>query len=145
MSSSTANADFTVNVSIPAIPEPDPNTLYSLRIQNQRRVQGIPVTFKDLHGEDEVCFLMATGTRLIKIREVSSENVDSFLIGEILTAYVPNAWEYQHIGVNNLSPNHNYLIKEPIKVARWRQLEICYREHADEASSRFLSEGPLRV
>ena len=109
-----ANADFTVNVSIPAIPEPDPNTLYSLRIQNQRRVQGIPVTFKDLHGEDEVCFLMATGTRLIKIREVSSENVDSFLIGEILTAYVPNAWEYQHIGVNNLSPNPNYLIKEVV-------------------------------
>lgn len=88
--------------------EPEHETLI---IQNTRRVQGIPVTFKNLSGEDEVCFLMATGTRLIKIKEAMIDE-EAFLYGEILSADTPNAWEYKNIGVNNLSPFPNYLIEE---------------------------------
>jgi hypothetical protein len=85
----------------------------TLIIQNTRRVQGIPVTFKDENNNTEVCFLMATGTRILKIREVvDSESGQIYLHGEILKAYQPNAWEFKNIGVNNLSPFPNYYVKD---------------------------------
>lgn len=92
----------------------DSNLIETLIIQNTRRVQGIPVTFKNLNGEDEVCFLMATGTRLLRLREYIDENNRAELYGEILGANTPNAWEFKTIGVNNLSPFPNYLVKESI-------------------------------
>lgn len=96
----------------PIIDPSDPNLIETLIIQNTRRVQGIPITIKNLSGDNEVCFLMATGTRLIKIREDVDETQTPFLYGEILEAVAPNAWEFKNIGSNNLSPFPNYLIQE---------------------------------
>ncbi len=55
---------------------------------------------------------MATGTRILKIMEGVNEDGTTILYGEILDAVKPNAWEYQKIGVNNLSPFPNYHIQE---------------------------------
>lgn len=86
----------------------------TLIVQNTRRVQGIPVTLKNIEdnvaeNDYEVCFLMATGTRLVLIHEY-----DGNLYGEILGAKTPNAWEFNKIGVNNLSPFPNYLVQDSI-------------------------------
>lgn len=76
----------------------------TLIIQNTKRVQGIPV---------DDYFLMATGTRILKIIEwYDEENSRYDLYGEILEAYKPNPWEFKNIGVNNLSPYPNYHIAE---------------------------------
>lgn len=91
--------------------EIDPNNrVKTLIIQNTRRVQGIPITVKNLNGDDQICFLMATGTRLLKLYEYES-NGSKGLTAEILGAKTPNAWEYNNIGPNNLSPFPNYLVE----------------------------------
>ncbi len=79
----------------------------TLIIQNTKRVQGIPV---------DDYFLMATGTRILKIIEwYDKENGRYDLYGEILEAYKPNPWEFKNIGVNNLSPYPNYHITEVVE------------------------------
>ena len=77
----------------------------TLIIQNTKRVQGIPV---------DDYFLMATGTRILKIREDEDENGSAFLYGEILDAVKPSAWEYHKIGANYLSPFPMYHIDEDV-------------------------------
>lgn len=88
----------------------------TLIIQNTKRVQGIPVTIKMNNKQgrkvDTPVFLMATGTRILKIIEGEDENGSDILYGEILDAKVPNAWEYARIGVNNLSPFPNHHVVE---------------------------------
>ena len=75
----------------------------TLIIQNTKRVQGIPVNDY---------FLMATGTRILKIKEYTDEDGINSLYGEILEAIKPSAWEFQKIGQNNLSPFPGYHIQE---------------------------------
>lgn len=75
----------------------------TLIIQNTKRVQGIPV---------DDYFLMATGTRILKISEIINDNGIAYLKGDILDAVKPNAWEFKNIGPNNLSPFPNYHIQE---------------------------------
>lgn len=77
--------------------------LETLIIQNTKRVQGIPV---------DNYFLMATGTRILKIMEGKDEEGIDILYGEILDAKCPNIWDYTRIGVNNLSPFPNYFVEE---------------------------------
>lgn len=80
----------------------------TLIIQNTKRVQGVPV---------EDYFIMATGLRVLKItEEFDEETNDYFLYARVLDAYAPNSWEYQNIGVNNLSPFPNYYIDETQEV-----------------------------
>lgn len=87
--------------------DPEPSTdvkVETLIIQNTKRVQGIPV---------DDYFLMATGTRILKVIEYyDSVNGRWDLYGEILEAYKPNPWEFKNIGANNLSPFPNYHISE---------------------------------
>ena len=104
----------------------------TLIIQNTRRVQGLPA---ELHNEetdqDEVVFIMATGLRILVIKEhKDEESEDFYLKGEVLSAYKPNSWEYQNIGVNNLSPFPNYLLSETKEVPKTSigQLLIDERE-----------------
>ncbi|MBR2492514.1 MAG: hypothetical protein IKB64_03475, partial [Paludibacteraceae bacterium] len=75
----------------------------TLVIQNTKRVQGIPV---------DDYFIMATGTRILKITEISDENGNNYLTAEILKATKPNSWEYNKIGPNHLSPFPQYHISE---------------------------------
>ena len=80
----------------------------TLIIQNTKRVQGVPV---------EDYFIMATGLRVLKItEEFDKETNDYFLYARVLDAYAPNSWEYQNIGVNNLSPFPSYYIDETQEV-----------------------------
>ena len=80
----------------------------TLIIQNTKRVQGVPI---------EDYFILATGLRVLKItEEFDQENNDYFLYAKVLEAYKPNSWEYQNIGVNNLSPFPNYYIDETQEV-----------------------------
>ena len=81
----------------------------TLVIQNTKRVQGVPV---------EDYFIMATGLRILKITEELDENEEPFLYARVLKAYKPNSWEYQNIGVNNLSPFPNYYIDETTDVPK---------------------------
>lgn len=76
----------------------------TLIIQNTKRVQGVPV---------EDYFIMATGLRVLKItEEFDEESNDYYLYARVLDAYKPNSWEFQNIGINNLSPFPNYYIDE---------------------------------
>ena len=85
------------------IPEED-EYRRTLIIQNTKRVQGVPV---------EDYFIMATGLRVLKItEEFDKESNDYYLYARVLDAYKPNSWEFQNIGVNNLSPFPNYYIDE---------------------------------
>ena len=80
----------------------------TLIIQNTKRVQGLSTTL-----DGETVFIMATGLRILVLKEVPNEEADDFYLqGEVLSAYKPNSWEYQNIGVNNLSPFPNYHISE---------------------------------
>ena len=80
----------------------------TLIIQNTKRVQGVPV---------DDYFIMATGLRVLKItEEFDEESKDHFLYARVLEAYAPNSWEYQNIGVNNLSPFPNYHLDETQEV-----------------------------
>ena len=80
----------------------------TLIIQNTKRVQGVPV---------DDYFIMATGLRVLKItEEFDSETNDYFLYAKVLEAYAPNSWEFQNIGVNNLSPFPNYYLDEEQEV-----------------------------
>lgn len=80
----------------------------TLIIQNTKRVQGVPV---------EDFFIMATGLRVLKItEEFDEETNDYFLYARVLDAYAPNSWEFQNIGVNNLSPFPNYYLDEEQEV-----------------------------
>ena len=80
----------------------------TLIIQNTKRVQGVPV---------EDYFIMATGLRVLKItEEFDEETNDYFLFARVLDAYAPNSWEFQNIGVNNLSPFPNYYLDEEQEV-----------------------------
>ena len=96
---------------------------YTLIVQNTKRVQGIPAKLNidpNLPGsEEKVYFIMATGLRILRIsEEFDSETNDYYLYGHILEAYNPNSWEYQNIGVNNLSPFPNYYINEVANVPK---------------------------
>ena len=75
----------------------------TLIIQNTKRVQGIPV---------DDYFIMATGTRILKIQEGKDSVGNTILYGEILNAVKPSAWEFAKIGPNYLSPFPNYHITE---------------------------------
>ena len=75
----------------------------TLVIQNTKRVQGIPV---------DDYFIMATGTRILKIYEHKDTNGNLSLKSEILKANKPNSWEYNKIGPNYLSPFPQYHISE---------------------------------
>lgn len=80
----------------------------TLIIQNTKRVQGVPV---------DDYFIMATGLRVLKItEEFDEETNDHFLYARVLEAYAPNSWEFQNIGVNNLSPFPNYYLDEEQEV-----------------------------
>lgn len=80
----------------------------TLIIQNTKRVQGVPV---------DDYFIMATGLRVLKItEEFDKETNDYFLYARVLEAYAPNSWEFQNIGVNNLSPFPNYYLDEEQEV-----------------------------
>ena len=80
----------------------------TLIIQNTKRVQGVPV---------DDYFIMATGLRVLKItEEFDKETNDYFLYARVLDAYAPNSWEFQNIGVNNLSPFPNYYLDEEQEV-----------------------------
>ena len=96
------------------IPEED-EYKETIIIQNTKRVQGVPVkkTEKDKDGKEvEIqVFILATGLRILKITEEYDEELkDHFLYGRVLEAYEPNSWEYQNIGVNNLSPFPSHYI-----------------------------------
>jgi hypothetical protein len=93
----------------------------TLIIQNTKRVQGVPVTKKEKNAdgteEDKVVFILATGLRIIKITEEYDEDLKDYLLfGRVLEAYTPNSWEYQNIGVNNLSPFPNHHIDDEQEV-----------------------------
>lgn len=75
----------------------------TLVIQNTKRVQGIPV---------DDYFILATGTRILKITEIIGDNGNYYLTSEILKATKPNSWEYNKIGPNYLSPFPQYHISE---------------------------------
>lgn len=74
----------------------------TLIIQNTKPVQGIPV---------DDYFLMATGTRILKIKEGKNDEGTTILFGEILDAKKTTAWDYNKIGPNNLSPFPNYYVE----------------------------------
>lgn len=76
----------------------------TLIIQNKRRVQGIPI---------DNYFLLATGTRILKIEEYNVNDTGQIILqGEILKAHKPNPWDYKLIGPSNLSPFPNYHITD---------------------------------
>ena len=86
--------------------EPDVDIEYeeTLIIQNTKQVQGIPI---------DDYFVMATGTRLLKIYEYLDPIRNTYsLVGEILEALMPNSWEFANIGPNYLSPFPQYHIAE---------------------------------
>lgn len=79
---------------------------HTLVIQNTKRVQAIPV---------DDYFIMATGTRILKIYEV--QNGDYFYLeSEILKAFAPNSWEFSTIGPNYLSPFPQQHVSESMGV-----------------------------
>lgn len=91
----------------------------TLIIQNTKRVQGVPVVMKDNKDQDIPVFIMATGLRILKIYEVPDEETEDYkLVGDVLEAFKPNSWEFQNIGVNNLSPFPNYYIDETVDVPK---------------------------
>ena len=91
----------------------------TLIIQNTKRVQGVPVVMKDNNDQDIPVFIMATGLRILKITEVlDAETEDYKLVADVLEAFKPNSWEFQNIGVNNLSPFPNYYIDETVDVPK---------------------------
>ena len=91
----------------------------TLIIQNTKRVQGVPVVMKDNNDQDIPVFIMATGLRILKITEVLDEETEDYkLVADVLEAFKPNSWEFQNIGVNNLSPFPNYYIDETVDVPK---------------------------
>ena len=95
------------NEDLTYVPEED-EYRRTLIIQNTKRVQGVPV---------DDYFIMATGLRVLKItEEFDEETNDYFLYARVLDAYAPNSWEFQNIGVNNLSPFPNYYLDETQEV-----------------------------
>ena len=110
-------------ISVVADPEATPEYSRNLIIQNTKRVQGVPVIMKELNAqgkeEDTTVFIMATGLRVLKIKEYYNEDTDDYyLYASVLGAYAPNSWEIQNIGVNNLSPFPNYLYDEEVNVPK---------------------------
>lgn len=113
------------------VPDPD-EYADTLIIQNTKRVQGIPVKInlnpngstnvpnaKGYLNKEVTYFVMATGLRLLRIEEKYDENSEEYyLYGYILEAYCPNSWEFQNIGVNNLSPFPNHYIDEAANVPK---------------------------
>ncbi len=77
----------------------------TLIIQNTKRVQGIPVSDY---------FIMATGTRILKISEINyGIGTDQYMLkAEILGAKRPPALDYSRIGPNFLSPFPYYHIAD---------------------------------
>ena len=103
-------------------PEED-EYVYTLVIQNTKRVQGVPAKLKtkNSQGKDEehVYFIMATGLRILRIAELYNSSSDSYyLYGYVMEAYAPNSWEINNIGVNNFSPFPNFLIDETVNVPK---------------------------
>ena len=103
-------------------PEED-EYVYTLVIQNTKRVQGVPAKLKtkNAQGKDEehVYFVMATGLRILRIAELYDSESDSYyLYGYVMEAYAPNSWEINNIGVNNFSPFPNFLIDETVNVPK---------------------------
>ena len=105
---------------------------YTLRCQNTRPVQGVPsilvndkgeTSFTDTNGKtviNEPTFILATGTRIIQIRELQDEENPEYyyLYAYVLKGYKPNSWDIQNIGVNNLSPFPNYYYNDTEEVPK---------------------------
>lgn len=108
----------------------------TLIIQNTKRVQGVPV---------DDYFIMATGLRVLKItEEYDEETNDYFLYARVLEAYAPNSWEFQNIGVNNLSPFPNYYLDEEQEVPQTSIGQIkTYPKEIDKDVSEIKVEATL--
>ena len=101
----------------------DQSTQKTLIVQNTKRVQGVAMKAsieKDEKGHaiTKTYFVMATGTRILRIAELQQGTDQYYLYGYIMEAYAPNSWEIQNIGVNNFSPFPNYLIDETVNVPK---------------------------
>lgn len=85
----------------------------TLIIQNTKRVQGIPIKMTAENDVERTTFVMATGTRILRIveEETGTNSGQYYLYGYIMEAYTPSIWDYQNTGVNNFSPFPNYLLK----------------------------------
>lgn len=100
---------YTIMTETEYIPQ-DSDYKNTLVIQNTKRVQGVPVSNY---------FILATGLRVLKITEYYDNVSNSYkLVSCILSAYKPNSWEVQNIGVNNLSPFPNDYIDGSVDVPK---------------------------
>ena len=140
--------------------DPGSSDEQTLRIQNTKRVQGVPIkmTIEDRNNdgtkEEYTYFVMATGTRILRIAELETgENSGQyFLYGYIMEAYVPSIWYYQTIGVNNFSPFPNYLLEGTQKTTdliagaiQTNPKEIDADELSTGVTAKIIMDTPLNV